>query len=155
MTDLATRARATRARADLLADLEGEVGMLIRRVRRVIGERAAVVHPDLAPASYLLMGFLAAEGPVRSSVVVDKLGVDKGAVSRQVQHLEELGLVERMPDPADGRASLLGATQLAHTRLEVVTTQRRQWLDARLGDWADDELGGLVDSLARYNRTLG
>lgn len=149
MTDVATRARA-----DLLAELEGEVGTLIRRVRRVIGERAAVVHPDLAPASYLLLAFLAAEGPVRSSVVVDRLGVDKGAVSRQVQHLEELGLVERMPDPADGRAALLGATTLAQARLEAVTTQRRQWLDSRLGDWSDDELGGLVDSLARYNRTL-
>ena len=145
---------ATRARADLLAELEGELGMLIRRVRRVIGARAAVVHPDLAPASYLLLGFLAAEGPVRSSVVVEKLGVDKGAVSRQVQHLEELGLVERMPDPADGRASLLGATRFAKARLDVVTTERRQWLDARLGDWSDDDLGGLVDSLARYNRTL-
>ncbi|MFN8195740.1 MAG: MarR family transcriptional regulator [Nocardioidaceae bacterium] len=149
MTDLATRARA-----DLLAELEGELGVLIRRVKRVIGVRAEIVHPDLAPAAYLLLGFLAAEGPVRASVLVDRLGVDKGAISRQVQHLEELGLVERAPDAADGRASLVGATPLARERLEMVTTQRRGWLDERLGDWTEDDLGGFVDALARYNRAL-
>ena len=149
MTDLATRARA-----DLLAELEGELGVLIRRVKRVIGVRAEIVHPDLAPAAYLLLGFLAAEGPVRASVLVDRLGVDKGAISRQVQHLEELGLVERALDAADGRASLVGATPLARERLEMVTTQRRGWLDERLGDWTEDDLGGFVDALARYNRAL-
>ena len=36
--------------------------------------------------------------------------MDKGAVSRQVQHLVDLGLVDRQPDPDDGRATLLAAS---------------------------------------------
>ena len=42
--------------------LEQEVGVLIRRVRRVIGERARLVHPDLQPASYLLLSLPGRDG---------------------------------------------------------------------------------------------
>ncbi len=56
-------------RADELGRLEQEVGVLIRRVKRVIGERSRSVHPDLQPASYLMLSYLAAEGPQRSSVL--------------------------------------------------------------------------------------
>lgn len=151
-----TRARSAvaTARADLLVGLETEVGVLIRRVKRVIAERAEVVHPDLAPASYLLLTFLAEQGPVRASALVGRFHVDKGAISRQVQHLEELGLVERHPDPDDGRASLLGANADARRRLEAVTVERRRFLDARLGDWDDADLEAFVAALGRYNRAL-
>ncbi len=36
------------SRTDALRELEGEVGVLVRRIRRVIGERARAVHPDAA-----------------------------------------------------------------------------------------------------------
>ena len=85
--------------------------MLIRRIRRVIGERARAVHEDLQPASYLMLAWLASDGPGagrrRWSRTFD---IDKGAVSRQVQHLVDLGLVERTPDPDDGRATLVAAS---------------------------------------------
>ncbi len=144
----------TAPRSDLLAALESEVGALIRRVKRVIVERARVLHPDLPAASYLLLSYLADEGPVRSSVLSERFALDKGAVSRQVQGLEELGLVERTRDPDDGRAWLIGASEDARRRLDEVSTQRRGWLDERLGDWSDADLDQLVAFLARYNRTL-
>src|SRR3954447_22659176 len=94
-------------RSDSLHHLERELGVLIRRVRRVIGERARAVHPDLQPASYLMLTFLASDGPQRSSVVSERFSVDKGAISRQIQLLCDLGLLEREPGPADGRATLI------------------------------------------------
>lgn len=145
----------TVARAETVRLLEHEVGVLIRRVRRVIHERARAVHPDLQPASYLLLAHLAETGPLRSSAVAESLGVDKGAVSRQVQHLVELDLVARTPDPDDGRATLLSVTDGARRRLADVARQRRRLLDERLGEWSEDELTELVSSLARYNATLG
>ncbi|MGI8645584.1 MAG: MarR family winged helix-turn-helix transcriptional regulator [Nocardioides sp.] len=134
--------------------IEAEVGVLIRRVRRVIGERARAVHEGLQPASYLLLAHLAEIGPARSSVVVDAFEIDKGAVSRQVQHLVELGLVERQPDPADGRATLLSVTPEAQARLADVRAHRRKWLDERLGDWTEQDLDVLVKALGRYNRAF-
>ena len=142
------------SRADQLGRLEQEVGVLIRRVKRVIGERARAVHPDLQPASYLMLTFLATEGPQRSSVVSERFNVDKGAISRQVQHLSDLGLLDREPDPADGRAVLISASQDAVRRMEAVDRDRRVWLEERLEDWSEDDLRGFVGGLERYNRAL-
>ena len=142
------------SRADELGRLEQELGVLIRRVRRVIGERARAVHPDLQPASYLMLTYLAAEGPQRSSVVSDKFNVDKGAISRQVQHLCELGLLVREPDPVDGRAMLISASADAERRMAAVDRDRRRWLEEQLKEWSEADLRQFVGDLGRYNRAL-
>jgi DNA-binding MarR family transcriptional regulator len=142
------------SRAEQLGRLEQEVGVLIRRVRRVIGERARAVHPDLQPASYLMLTYLAAEGPQRSSVLSERFGVDKGAISRQVQHLMDLGLLDREADPDDGRAMLISASPDAVRRMEVINKDRRRWLDEQLAEWSEDDLREFVTGLARYNTAL-
>jgi DNA-binding MarR family transcriptional regulator len=144
----------TASRAESLRNLEREVGVLIRRIKRVIGERARAVHEDLQPASYLMLSWLADEGPVRASAMVERFNIDKGAISRQLQHLDELGLVVRTPDPADGRASLVAASDDALHRLADVADHRRKWLDEQLGDWSAEELERFATTLERYNQAL-
>jgi len=141
-------------RADSLRHLEREVGVLIRRIRRVIGERARLVHPDLQPASYLMLSWLVDEGPVRASSMVENFAIDKGAVSRQLAHLDELGLVVRTPDPDDGRATLVAASDDARRRLADVADHRRKWLDEQLGDWTAEELENFAGTLEKYNAAL-
>jgi DNA-binding MarR family transcriptional regulator len=143
------------ARSEIVDHLEQEVGVLIRRIRRVIHERSRSVHPDLQPASYLLLSHLVTNGPMRASKVAEQFGIDKGAISRQVQHLVELGLLDRTPDPADGRATLVSASADAQGRLSEVNRHRREHLDEVLGDWDDDDLASFVALLARYNTSLG
>jgi DNA-binding MarR family transcriptional regulator len=142
------------SRADTLGLLEREVGVLIRRIKRVIGERARAVHPDLQPASYLILSWLADEGPLRAATMAESFDIDKGAVSRQLAHLVELGLVTRVPDPEDGRAMLVAASEDAQRRLADVAAHRRKWLDEQLGDWSAEELGSFVETLGRYNQAL-
>jgi DNA-binding MarR family transcriptional regulator len=141
-------------RADSLRHLEREVGVLIRRIKRVIGERARAVHEDLQPASYLMLAWIVEEGPIRASSMVETFNIDKGAVSRQLHHLADLGLVERTPDPADGRASLVVASEDARRRLADVAAHRRKWLDEQLGDWTTDELEAFATTLGKYNLSL-
>lgn len=141
-------------RAEALTAIEDEVGVMVRRIKRVIHERARSVHRDLQGASYLLLGWLADNGPVRASAIVEVFGTDKGSLSRQLQHLEELGLVERTPDPADGRATLVSASAEGRRRLAEVDAERRRTLDERLSDWSVDELAGFARQLAHYNRSL-
>lgn len=142
------------SRSESLRRLEAEVGVLVRRIRRVIHERARAVHEDLQPSAYLLLAWLAEEGPVRASAVAESLGIDKGAISRQLHHLVDLGLVTREPDPADGRATLVTASDDAVRRMADVAAHRRKWMDEQLGDWSAAELGDFVDTLARYNDAL-
>jgi DNA-binding MarR family transcriptional regulator len=144
----------TVSRTDTLLRLEQEVGVLIRRVRRVIGERARAVHPDLQPSSYLLLAHVAEAGPQRASAVTEALGIDKGAVSRQVQHLVDLGLLTRTADPADGRATLLAVSEDGQQRLDRVQRERSERFGQKLGDWSDEDLADFADRLARYNAAL-
>jgi DNA-binding MarR family transcriptional regulator len=141
-------------RQQSLRRIESEVGVLIRRVRRVIGERARAVHPELAAATYLLLAHVAETGPLRASALVDDMGLDKGAVSRQVTHLVDLGLLERSQDPDDGRATLLAASDDARERLATVGRQRSERFGQRLAEWSDQELSDLAERLARYNAAL-
>lgn len=134
--------------------LEQEVGILMRRVRRALSERAALVHPSLQPSSYVMLAHLIDAGPRRSADIAEKFDLDKGAVSRQVQQLVELGLVERAPDPADGRATILTATAEAKAKVDEVSRRRIEQLDARLAEWSSEDLEELVTRFSRYNQTL-
>ena len=144
----------TRQRAEILGDLEHEVGVMVRRIRRVIADRARAVHPDLAPSSYLMLAYVAESGPLRASEIAEQFAIDKGAISRQMAHLTELGLLERVSDPGDGRAMLVSASDEGRRRLADVARHRRKWLDERLGDWSEADLTSFVAALGRYNRAL-
>lgn len=139
----------------LLESLETEVAVLLRRARRMIALRATMVHPDLQPTSYVVLNVLNERGPLRASHVAEIFSLDKGAVSRQVQHLEDLGLVSREPDPDDRRAQVISLTDHARERMDEVLEVRRARLRTRLGDWGDDRLDTFVHSLRLYNSALG
>jgi DNA-binding MarR family transcriptional regulator len=141
-------------RAAILGDLEQEVGVMVRRIRRVIAERARSVHDDLQVAAYFILANVAETGPKRASAVVEEFGIDKGAVSRQVQQLCDLGFLERTPDPVDGRAMMLSVTAEGQRRLSATAAERRSLLDQRLAGWSDEDLASFVTALGRYNRTL-
>ena len=141
-------------RTNSLRQIEHEVGVLIRRVRRVIRDRARSVHPELQPATYLLLTQLDEAGPLRAAALVDATGVDKGAISRQVQQLVDLGLLTRTQDPDDGRATLLQVTDDAHVRLRRVQRVRRRRFDRRLDEWSDADLADFATRLADYNAAL-
>ena len=145
---------ATNHEVESLGALEQEMGVVVRRIRRVVVERARAVDPELQIAGFLVLSFVAEYGPARSADAVEALGIDKGAISRQVQHLIQLRLLERRPDPADGRASILSVTDLGWRRFAEVATQRRRLLDEKLADWSADDLTEFVAALARYNRSL-
>ena len=141
-------------REEAVRGLEHEVATLIRRVRRVTAERAHAVDERLQSSSYLMLSWLVDNGPVRASVMVESFHVDKAAVSRQLHHLVELGLVDRTPDPEDGRATLVSASDSAVRRLDAVTAERRRSFDDRLNGWDTDELDEFVSLLSRYNASL-
>lgn len=141
-------------RNDDLRAIESEVASLIRRVKRVVAERAREVHPELHPMTYFILTHLATHGPLRGADLSDAFGMDKGGVSRQVQALVDLGLVERKPNAEDRRAILLDATDEGRERLEVMSQNRRDRFDERLADWSDADLRSFAQQLAAYNQAL-
>lgn len=145
---------STTQRAETLRALEYELGVLHRRIRRVVSERARMIDPELNATGYYLLATLVFMGPARASALAELYELDKGAVSRLVHQLQSLGLIERRPDPEDGRASILEATDLARTRLDEVAAERRRAVAAQLEDWESGELETLLTGLGRYNQAL-
>jgi DNA-binding MarR family transcriptional regulator len=149
-----TRDIADDRREAAVRGLEHEIGALLRRIRRGLAERAVQVHPDLNPTSYMLLSTLREHGARRAADLAEVFALDKGSVSRVVAQLVELGLVERSPDPADGRASILSATDDAVRRLAEVRDDRREHFDDRLADWEPAEIEDLAARLGRFNAAL-
>ncbi|GLX97984.1 MarR family transcriptional regulator [Herbidospora sp. NBRC 101105] len=89
---------------DLLAErLKAALARLGRRGRQQTrGDLTAGQISTLAAAAQL--------GPVRLGDLAAHEGVSAPTLSRVVGGLENLGLVARTPDPADGRASLISLT---------------------------------------------
>jgi len=142
-------------RSAAVRGLEHEIGTLLRRIRRGLGERAVQVHPDLNTTSYLMLSTLNEHGARRAAELAELYSLDKGSVSRVVHQLVELGLVERTPDPGDGRASLISVTADAVRRLGEVQGQRREHFDDRLLSWAPADIQDLAERLGRFNVALG
>ena len=134
--------------------LQNEVSALFRHVRTFVAAHASTVHPDLLPTGYYLLSWLNGHGPVRAAVLVDTFQTDKGAVSRQIHHLDDLGLIERKPDPTDGRATLLVVTAEGKERLATADSERRTWMEDRLADWHTDDLAAFAAAFARYNEAI-
>ncbi|MER8003625.1 MarR family winged helix-turn-helix transcriptional regulator [Streptomyces sp. NPDC001780] len=131
--------------------LERELAVFLRRARANSGEMAREVHPDLEPAAYGLLVRLEETGHQRATELAGYFGVGKATMSRQLRALEELGLVTREPDPADGRASLLRITDEGRVRFRRVRDARRARYVQKLADWDRAEIAELARLLHQLN----
>ncbi|WP_030421004.1 MarR family transcriptional regulator [Streptomyces sp. SCSIO 75703] len=135
--------------------LERELTLLLRRARASQGEMAREVHPDLEPSAYGLLVRLGECGGQRATELAGYIGVGKATMSRQLRALEELGLVAREPDPADGRAWLVTLTPEGRDRVGRVREARRARYARRLADWDPGEVTELARLLHELNRSVG
>jgi DNA-binding MarR family transcriptional regulator len=111
-----------------VGQIEHALGALLRLTRaprfaETVRQRAGA---EIDRAGYGVLVRVAELGPVRLSELAQYLGLDVSTVSRQVQHLEQRGLVERSPDPLDRRAALL---DLSEQGRETTHRMRDAWCE--------------------------
>ncbi|MEV7393604.1 MULTISPECIES: MarR family winged helix-turn-helix transcriptional regulator [Streptomyces] len=134
--------------------LERELTVLLRRARASQGEMAREVHPDLESAAYGLLVRLDECGGRRATELAAYIGVGKATMSRQLRALEELGLVAREPDPADGRAWLIALTEEGRRRVGRVREARRGRYVRQLAHWPRQEVAELARLLNQLNGVM-
>ncbi len=139
---------------DAADHLERELAVLLRRSRAISRETARTVHPDLEPEAYSLLVRLDDLGEARPSDLAAFFGIGKPTLSRQVQLLEGLGLIERTADPTDGRAVRLRLSPTGSEQLLAARAARRERLHARLQDWSEEDMNQLATLVARLNSQL-
>ena len=128
--------------------VEQELGRLFSRIRIGWREAAATVHPDLQPLGYQVLTSIATGKATSAGAIIERLQTDKSAVSRQVRQLEQLGLVESVPDPEDRRARVLVATELAQERVALARSRYEGRIGERLRNWTAADLDHFADLLA-------
>jgi DNA-binding MarR family transcriptional regulator len=117
------------------------IGALLRipfqaTVARVSDALAAAGHGDLRPAH--LTPFLHLRpGGSRATELAERAQLSKQAMGYLVDYLAARGYVERVPDPADGRAKLIRLT----ARGREVARLARATLEQLEAEWAR-QLGG-------------
>jgi DNA-binding MarR family transcriptional regulator len=132
--------------------LERELTVLLRRARASSGEMVREVHPDLESSAYGLLVRLEELGRQRATELAAYIGVGKATMSRQLRALEEMGVVAREPDPADGRAWLVHLTEEGRVRFRAVRDARRARYVRELASWDREEVAALARLLHRLNR---
>ncbi|MDQ0642752.1 MarR family winged helix-turn-helix transcriptional regulator [Microbacterium murale] len=132
--------------------VEHELGRLFARIRVSWREAAVTVHPDLQPLGYQVLTSIATGKATSAGAIIERLQTDKSAVSRQVRQLEELGLVESVPDPDDRRARLLVATELAQERVSIARARYEGRIGERLRTWSAADLEHFVELLGALGR---
>ncbi|ARP74374.1 transcriptional regulator [Streptomyces pluripotens] len=134
--------------------LERELTVLLRRARANQGEMAREVHPDLESSAYGLLIRLDELGGQRATELAAYIGVGKATMSRQLRALEELGLIAREPDPADGRAWLVTLTDEGRGRVGTVREARRARYVSQLAHWDRREVAELGRLLHQLNAVM-
>lgn len=128
--------------------VEHELGRLIARIRVGWREAAATVHPELQPLGYQVLVSILSGTATSAGALIERLQTDKSAVSRQVKQLEQLGLVESIPDPEDRRARVLVATELAQERVAIARSRYEGRIGERLRNWSAADLDHFATLLA-------
>jgi DNA-binding MarR family transcriptional regulator len=124
--------------------LESEFGELISRMRRVLADNAQRVSPGMLPGAYKVFTTIVRRESITLSNLAESLMADKGQISRTVRELEELGLITRTPDPADGRSSLLSPTPEGLARLAVARAPQESVLLNTLEGWSVEQIRDLT-----------
>ena len=87
-----------------------ELAVLFRRLgaqmRHLVAEEVA--DAGLTPVQFLILGWL--DEPRSMGSLGECMGMDASTVTGSIDRLEEEGLVERRPDPADRRVRLIHIT---------------------------------------------
>lgn len=131
--------------------LSGELVRLNRLLERAQARFSAHFADGVERAAFILLVHLVKDGPRRLSTLADAVHSDVSTVSRQIAQLVRLGLVERRPDPSDGRASLLAATDDGRRAFEEKRAHRNRNMAEILSGWDAHDQATLTRLLARFN----
>ncbi|RMB61328.1 MarR family winged helix-turn-helix transcriptional regulator [Tessaracoccus antarcticus] len=134
--------------------LTDEMARLFANLGRALAKRPhqGMDHQDFSTLVTLSSG-ACSEG-ARLSDLAAMRGFDVSTMSRRVAHLCDSGLLERHPDPQDGRAHLLSLNDAGRHALSAERARRVHLITESLGEWTPEDKSELARLLSRLNDSL-
>jgi DNA-binding MarR family transcriptional regulator len=139
---------------EVLGTIETQVALLMRLGEATRRSTEVKPHRALDRAAYVILRRLQQDGPQNVSALAAALNLDGSTVTRQVTALQKDGLIERRPDPRDGRGTVIEATALGLQQVEAVRQTRRTLYGTVLHDYSGQERRELAATLERFTAAL-
>ncbi|WP_448615377.1 MarR family winged helix-turn-helix transcriptional regulator [Modestobacter sp. URMC 112] len=105
-------------------------------------------------AAHVLLFPLTRLGPLRQGALAELAHIDPSTVSRHVTLLVERGLVRRVADEQDGRASRLVVTADGEAVLDAMRRERDSLLERVTAEWPPGERAAFTRQLHRFVQDL-
>jgi DNA-binding MarR family transcriptional regulator len=137
------------ANTGLARDLAQALGQLLLRRNRSALYDAVLdsAPPGVDRQTYPVLSGLDRLGPQSAARLAEEVGIDRSGASRYADRLETAGLVERSPDPCDGRATLLSLTPEGRAAVTVLRDALTRHLAGLIADWPDGQAQALIDGM--------
>ena len=145
--DVPARPADTVDRLESVRMLSEQLPRFMRLVHALKTQMASAENRDRA--AHVLLFPLARLGPLRQSALAELVHADPSTVSRHVAALVEQGLVRRVADESDGRASRLLVTEEGHAALDALRRERESHLEHVTAGWDGAELATLTTLFGR------
>ncbi|TWT89895.1 Multiple antibiotic resistance protein MarR [Pseudobythopirellula maris] len=140
----------------LTHDFESSIGYWIARAHQ---EYMRAFNEMLAPHGITfrqaqVLGWLAAEGPMSQSEMANRLMIEPPSLVGILNRSEAAGLVERRPDPEDGRVKLIHPLPEATRVWELVAECGQVMLSRASAGLSEEELATLHRVLLKVRENV-
>jgi DNA-binding MarR family transcriptional regulator len=143
-----------KAKDTTLTDAAAGLRMGIVRTARRLRQEAAIEASGLTPTSTAALASVERHGPLTPSELAEIERVKRPTITRTLGCLEREGLVERTPDPADGRSALVSLNSAGRERLRRLRGRKNAYLARRMRELPADEVETLERAAEILERML-
>jgi DNA-binding MarR family transcriptional regulator len=140
---------ATRTTDTPITDTASRLRDAIVRTSRRLRQEAST-ETGLSPATTAALATINRSGPLTPSELADLERVKRPTMTRTLACLEREGLIERTPDPTDGRSFVVVVNDAGRERLARLRRRKSAYLARRLRKLDPDQ----VETLARAAELL-
>jgi DNA-binding MarR family transcriptional regulator len=137
-----------------LAASAARLRLAIVRIARRLRQEGAGAVGELTPTATSALATVERHGPLTPSELAEIERVKRPTATRTLGALIEAGLVDRAPDPADGRSALVSATAEGRERLRRLRGRKNAYLARRMRDLPDPDLRALERAAEVLERML-
>lgn len=103
------------------------------------------------PSAYAILSELSLDGWLTNGQIAQRLGMSTGGVTPALDRLEKPGYIERSPNPADRRSSVVSITKRGQDLLRRTTERLAEELDPVIDGLTDREREAVLRFLITAN----
>ena len=135
-----------------LSERAAHLRTAIVRTARRLRQEAATETTGLTPTSVAALATIERHGPITPSEIAEIERVKRPTITRTLGCLEREGLIDRTPDPADGRSALVAVNAAGRERLRRLRRRKNAYLARRMRDLSAEEIETLGRAAAILER---